>query len=127
MHWPSLISTMGIKTTDFISLLTNSGNGMWMFSPEEGKIWLTATLEKRVKSNSYLTACLLRVGTRGPETLMISWQQVYSNLSQRYQVKATCTPPLCFMVGWGGFRVSQQPSMSSFGHSGIEDTRTACK
>ena len=43
--WPSLTSTMGIKTTDFISLLMNSG--MQMFSPDGEKIWLTTTLEKR--------------------------------------------------------------------------------
>ena len=51
--WPSLINTMGVKTTDFISLLTNLGNGMQMFSPEEEEIWLTTTLEKRLRSNSY--------------------------------------------------------------------------
>ena len=103
--WPLLTNTMGIKTTDFVLLPTNSGNGMQMFSLEGGKIWLTTTLEKRSKLNSYSTACLLRVGTRGLEKLMISWQQVYSNSSRRYQVKVTCTPPLYFVVGWGGFRV----------------------
>ena len=125
--WPLLTNTMGIKTTDSISLLMNSGNRMQMFSLEGGKIWLTTTLEKRSKSNSYLIACLLRVGTRGLQKLMISWQQVYLNSSQRYQVEVTCTPPLCFRVGWGGFRVEQQPLMNSFGHSEIEDTRTACQ
>ena len=84
--WPLLTSTVGIKTTDFISLLMNSENRMQMFSPEGGKIWLTTTLEKRSKLNSYWTAFLLRVGTRGLEMLVISWQQVYSNSSQRYQV-----------------------------------------
>ena len=103
--WPSLTSTMGIKTTDFVLLLTNSGNGMQMFSPEGGKIWLTTTLEKRLKSSSYLTACSVRVGTRGLEMLMISWKQVHLKSSQRYQVKVTCTAPLCFVVGWGRFRV----------------------
>ena len=45
--WPLLTNSMGIETTDFVLLLTNSGNRMQMFSPEGGKIWLTATLEKR--------------------------------------------------------------------------------
>ena len=79
--WPSLTSTMGIETTDFVSLLTNLGNGMQMFSLEGGKIWLTTILKKRSKSNSYSTACSQRVGTQGLEMLMISWQQVYSNSS----------------------------------------------
>ena len=62
--WPSLISTMGIETTNFTSLPMNSENGMQMLSPEGGRTWLTTTLGKRLKSNSYLTAFLLRVGSR---------------------------------------------------------------
>ena len=34
--WPSLISTMGIETTDFASLPTNSENRTQMLSPEVG-------------------------------------------------------------------------------------------
>ena len=93
----------------------------------QGKIWLTTTLGKRSKSNSYSIACLLRVRTRSLQKLMISWPQVYWNSSQRYQVEITCTPPLCFRVSWGGFRVKQQPLMNSFGHLGIEETWTACQ
>ena len=58
---------MGIETTDFISLLTNSGNGIQMFLLEGGKVMLTTTLEKRSKLNSYSTACLLRVGQSSTE------------------------------------------------------------
>ena len=65
--WPLLTNTMGIKTTDFISMLMNSRNRMQMFLPEGGKIWLTTILKKRSKSNSYSTACLPTVGTRGLE------------------------------------------------------------
>ena len=79
--WPLLTNNMGIKTTDFILLLINSGGGMQMFLTEGGKIWLTTTLKKRLKSNSYSTACLLRVGTRGQQKLVISWWQVYWNSS----------------------------------------------
>ena len=79
--WPLLTNAIGIETTDFILLLMNSGNGMQMFSLEGGKIWLTTTLRRKLKSNSYLTACLLRVGTRGLQKLVISWQQVYWNSS----------------------------------------------
>ena len=103
----------------------NSGNRMKMFSLEGGKIWLTTTLRKRSKSNSYSIACLLRARTKDIQKLTISWPQVYWNSSQRYQVRVTCTPPLCFELGWPGFRVKQQPLMSSSGHSGIGDTRTA--
>ena len=71
--WSLLTNTMGIETTDFVSLLMNSGNGIQMFLLEGGKIWLTTTLGKRLKSNSYSTACLLRVKTRGLQKLMISW------------------------------------------------------
>ena len=124
--WPLLTNTVGIKTTDFVLLLMNSGNGMQMFSPEGGKILLTTTLGKRSKWNSYSTACLLRVGTRGPQKLMISWQRVLEFIL-KISGRSTCTPPLCFGVDWGGFRVEQQPLMNSFGHSGIEDTRTACQ
>ena len=49
--WPLLISTMGIKTTDFASLLTNSENETQMFLSEGGRIWLTTTLGKRSKLN----------------------------------------------------------------------------
>ena len=55
--WFLMTNTMGIKTTDFILLVANSRNGMQVLSPEGGKTWLTATLEKRLKSNSYSIAC----------------------------------------------------------------------
>ena len=51
--WPSQMNTMGINTTNFISLLTNLRNGMQMFSSEEEEIWLTTTLKKRLRSSSY--------------------------------------------------------------------------
>ena len=54
--WSLLISATGIETIDFTLLPTNSENGMQMLSLEEGRIWLTTTLRKRPKSNSYLTA-----------------------------------------------------------------------
>ena len=88
---------------------------------------MTTTLGKRLKSNSYLTAFLLRVGSSGLQKSMISWRQVFWNSSQRHQVKATCTPCLHFEAGWGGSRVKQQPSMNSFGHLGIEDTKIVCQ
>ena len=34
--WPLLTNTMGIETTDFILLVKNSGDGMWMLSLEGG-------------------------------------------------------------------------------------------
>ena len=34
--WPLSTNTMGIKTTDFILLVENSGDGMQMLSLEEG-------------------------------------------------------------------------------------------
>ena len=34
--WPLSTNTMGIKTTDFILLVENSGDGMQMLSPEGG-------------------------------------------------------------------------------------------
>ena len=58
---PSLTNNMGIKTTDFVLPLMNSGNKMQMFLPEVEKIWLTTTLKQRWKLNSYLTACSQRV------------------------------------------------------------------
>ena len=125
--WPLLISTMDIETTDFALLPMNLENRMQMLSPEGGRIWLTTTLGKRLKLNSYLTAFLLRVGSRGLQKLMISWRQVFQNSSQRYQVEATCTPHVHFKAGWDGSRVKQPPSMNSFGHLGIEDTRIVCQ
>ena len=125
--WPLLANTMGIKTTDFVLLVVNSGNGMQMLSPEGGKTWLTATLEKRLKLNSYLIACLPKARTRGQQKLTISWLQVFSNSSPRYQVEVTCTPPLCLMIGWVGFTLKQQPSMCLFWHSEIRGKRTVCQ
>ena len=100
--WPLSTNTMGIETTDFVLLVANSRNGMQMLLLEGGKIWLTTTLEKRLKSNSYSIACLPKARTRGQQKLMISWLRVYSNSSPRYQVKVTCTPPLCLRnrLGW---------------------------
>ena len=115
--WPLSTSTMGIKTTDFVLLVANSGNGMQMLSPEGGKTWLTATLEKRLKCNSYSIDCLPKARTRGQQKLTISWLRVFLNSSPRYQVEVTCTPPLCLEIGWVGFKLKQQPLMSLFGHS----------
>ena len=70
--WLLSINIMGIKTTDFILLVENTGKGMQMLSPEGGKTWLTATLEKRLKLNSYWIACLPKTRTRGQQKLMIS-------------------------------------------------------
>ena len=70
--WPLLTNIMGIETTDFVLLVENSRNGMQMLSLEGGKIWLTNTLEKRSKLNSYLIACLPKARTRGQQKLMIS-------------------------------------------------------
>ena len=50
--WLLSTNTMGIKTTDFILLVANSGNRMQMLSLEGGKTWLTATLKKRSKVES---------------------------------------------------------------------------
>ena len=124
--WLLLTNTMGIKTTDFVLLVVNSGNGMQTLSLEGGKTWLTATLKKRSKSNSYLIACLPKARTRGQQKPMISWLQVFLNSSPRYQVEVTCTPPMCLEIGWFGFKLKQQPSMSLFGHSKIRGTRTVC-
>ena len=63
--WPFLTNTMGIKTTDFVLLVENSGDGMQMLSLEGGMTCLTATLEKRSKSNSYSIACMPKARTRG--------------------------------------------------------------
>ena len=97
--WLLSTNTMDIETTDFVLLVMNSRNGMKMLSQEGGKIWLTTTLEKGSKLNSYLIACLPKARTRGQQKLIISWLQVYWNSSPRYQVKVTCTPPLCFEIG----------------------------
>ena len=125
--WPLSTNTMGIETTDFILLVVNSGNGMQILSLEREKTWLTASLEKRSKSNSYSIACLLKARTRGQQKLMISWLQVFLNSSPRYQVEVTCTPPLCLEIGWVGFKLKQQLLMSLFGHSEIRGTRTVCQ
>ena len=100
---------------------------MQMLLPERGRIWLTTTLRKRLKSNLYSIVFLLRVGSRDLQKPMISWQPVFSNSSQRYQVKVTCTPCVHFKPGWDGSRAKQPPSMNSFGHLGIEDTKTVCQ
>ena len=94
-----LTNTMGIDNTDLILLVVNSRNGMQMLSPEIGDTWLTTTLEKRSKSNSYSIACLLKARTRGQQKLTISWLQVYWNSSPRYQAEVTGTPPLCLEIG----------------------------
>ena len=54
--WLFSTNTMGIDTTDFTLVVVNSRNRLQMLSPEGGKIWLTTTLGKRSKSNSYLIA-----------------------------------------------------------------------
>ena len=123
--WLLLTNTIGIETTDFALLVMNSRSRMKMLLLEEEKIWLTTTLGKRSKSNSYSIACLLKARTRGIQNLMISWLPVYWSSSQRYHVEVICTPPPCLVIGWVGFRVKQQPLMSSSGHSET-GTRTAC-
>ena len=55
--WPLLTNTMGIETTDFILLLMNSGNGMQMFLPEGGKIWLTSYTREEIKVE-FILNCL---------------------------------------------------------------------
>ena len=112
--WLLSTNTMGIKTTDFILLVVNSGNGMQISGGRKDLV--DSYTQEEIEVNSYLIACLLKARTRGQQKPTISWLRVFSNSSPRYQVEVTCTPPLCLEIGWVGFRLEQQPSIILFRH-----------
>ena len=125
--WPLLTNIMGIKTTDFASLVKNSRDRMQMLSPEGEMTRSTTTLEKRSKLNSYLIACMLRARIKEHQMPTTSWPQVFSSLFQRYQIGVACTPTQCIETELTRFDLNHLIFMNLFGCSEMGDTRTVCQ
>ena len=101
--WPLLTNTMGIKTTDFILLVVNSGNGMQMLSPEGEKTWLIATLEKRSIEVKFTLNCLFvesknQRSTEAHNIMATSVLEFISKVSGQSDLYTT--PVLRDRLGW---------------------------
>ena len=118
-------NTVGIKTIEFALPVRNVENEMMMLSPEGGMTSLTVTQGRKLKSNSYLTVCMLKVKIKGQLKLTTSWQSSFSSSSLEYMVEAKNIWCLCFKTGLEELEPGHQPLMNLYGHSGTRDIRTA--
>ena len=118
-------NTMGIKTIEFTSPVKNIQNEMKMLSPEGGMTWSTVTPERRSKLNSYLTAYMLKIKTKGPQMSTTLWQSAFSSSSLGYLVEVKSTLHPCFKARLVDSEPGHQPWMILYGHPGTEDIKTA--
>ena len=116
---------MGIKTIEFTLPVKNVKNETKMLSPEGGMTWSTVTPEKRSKSNSYLTAYMLRVKIKELKMPMTLWQLAFLSSSLGYLVEAKSTLHPCFEAVLVESEARHQPLMILCGCSGTGDIKTA--
>ena len=118
---------MGTETIEFTLPVKNIKNKMKMSSPEGGTTWSTVTPERRSKSNSYLTAYMLKVKAKGLQMPMTSWQSAFSSSSLGYLVKVKSTLHPCFGAGLVDSEPGHQPLMILYGCSGTGDCLTIAR